>query len=102
MNLRHSLFRFQLKRKGGKEKRRRRRLPAALQGLMGEANLRFARGEFDEAIKMCMEVIRQFSHSPEPYQQYLADPHQVEASCFLGLVKPPLTLPTWSMLCPSP
>lgn len=60
--------RFQLKRKGGKEKRRRRRLPAALQGLMGEANLRFARGEFDEAIKMCMEVIRQFSHSPEPYQ----------------------------------
>lgn len=57
-----------MKRKGGKEKRRRRRLPAALQGLMGEANLRFARGEFDEAIKMCMEVIRQFSHSPEPYQ----------------------------------
>lgn len=62
------MYRFQLKRKGGKEKRRRRRLPAALQGLMGEANLRYARGEFDEAIKMCMEVIRQFSHSPEPYQ----------------------------------
>ncbi|XP_069973320.1 general transcription factor 3C polypeptide 3-like isoform X2 [Penaeus vannamei] len=60
--------RYQLKRKGGGEKRRRRRLPAALQGLMGEANLRYARQEYDEAIKMCMEVIRQFSHSPEPYQ----------------------------------
>ncbi|CAL4091725.1 unnamed protein product [Meganyctiphanes norvegica] len=60
--------RYQLKRKGGVEKRRRRRLPAALQGLMGEANLRYARCEYDEAIKMCMEVIRQYSHSPEPYQ----------------------------------
>ncbi|XP_068231271.1 general transcription factor 3C polypeptide 3 isoform X2 [Palaemon carinicauda] len=60
--------RYQLKRKGGGEKRRRRRLPAALQGLMGEANLRYARCDYDEAIKMCMEVIRQFSHSPEPYQ----------------------------------
>ncbi|KAK4321495.1 hypothetical protein Pmani_007691 [Petrolisthes manimaculis] len=60
--------RYQLKRKGGKEKRRRRRLPAALQGLMGEANLRYAHREYDEAIKMCMEVIRQFSHAPEPYQ----------------------------------
>nr|XP_053634455.1 general transcription factor 3C polypeptide 3-like isoform X2 [Cherax quadricarinatus] len=60
--------RYQLKRKSSREKRRRRRLPAALQGLMGEANLRYARCEYDEAIKMCMEVIRQFSHSPEPYQ----------------------------------
>ncbi|XP_076043588.1 general transcription factor 3C polypeptide 3 isoform X2 [Oratosquilla oratoria] len=61
--------RYQLKRRGAGEKRkRRRRLPAALQGLMGEANLRYARREYDEAIKMCMEVIRQFSHSPEPYQ----------------------------------
>ncbi|KAK7076939.1 General transcription factor IIIC, polypeptide 3 [Halocaridina rubra] len=60
--------RYQLKRKGSGEKRRRRRLPAALQGLMGEANLRYARCQYDEAIKMCMEVIRQFSHSPEPYQ----------------------------------
>lgn len=29
------------------------------EGLMGEANLRCARGETDDAIKLCMEVIRQ-------------------------------------------
>ena len=28
-------------------------------GLMGEANMQFARGEVNEAIRMCMEVIRQ-------------------------------------------
>ena len=28
-------------------------------GLMGEANLRFARGEKEDAIKLCMEVVRQ-------------------------------------------
>lgn len=26
---------------------------------MGEANLRFARGEWDDAVKLCMEVVRQ-------------------------------------------
>lgn len=26
---------------------------------MGEANLRFARGEVDLAVQMCMEIIRQ-------------------------------------------
>ena len=46
-------------------------MPAALQGLMGEANLRYARREYEEAIKMCMEIIRQFPHSPEPYQVIL-------------------------------
>lgn len=34
------------------------KLPRHLQGLMGEANMKFARGETDEAIKMCMEVVR--------------------------------------------
>ncbi|XP_066582788.1 uncharacterized protein [Prorops nasuta] len=46
-----------------KQKRKRRTLPPALQGLMGEANLRFARGDIDLATKICMEIIRQvFSH----------------------------------------
>lgn len=34
-------------------------MPKHLQGLMGEANLQFACGSTDEAIKMCMEIIRQ-------------------------------------------
>ena len=35
---------------------------------MGEANLRFARGDTDTAIRMCMEVIRQEPGVPEPFQ----------------------------------
>ena len=38
------------------------------QGLMGEANLRFAKGDQETAIKMCMEVIRQDPAAPEPFQ----------------------------------
>ena len=38
------------------------KLPKDLQGLMGEANLKFARGEATEAIKMCMEIIRLGNH----------------------------------------
>ena len=45
-----------------------KRLNPALQGLMGEANLRFARGDTDTAIRMCMEVVRQEPNAPEPYQ----------------------------------
>ena len=47
---------------------RKKRLDPALQGLMGEANLRFARGDTDTAIRMCMEVIRQEPGVPEPFQ----------------------------------
>ncbi|CAJ0938599.1 unnamed protein product [Ranitomeya imitator] len=46
-------------RKMMKAKRPRSKLPRALRGLMGEANIRFARGEAEEAILMCMEIIRQ-------------------------------------------
>ena len=35
---------------------------------MGEANLRFARGDHETAIRMCMEVIRQDPTAPEPFQ----------------------------------
>lgn len=53
-----------------KERRtkQRRKLPAALLGLMGEANLRFARGEPELAAQMCMEIIRQVPCAPEPFQ----------------------------------
>lgn len=47
--------------------RRRCVLPAALQGLMGEANLRYARGQNDLAEKICLEIIRQVPLAPEPF-----------------------------------
>ncbi|XP_053554531.1 general transcription factor 3C polypeptide 3 isoform X2 [Bombina bombina] len=50
-----------------REKRPRSKLPRALRGLMGEANIRFARGEKEEAIIMCMEIIRQAPLAYEPF-----------------------------------
>ncbi|CAG9772201.1 unnamed protein product [Ceutorhynchus assimilis] len=44
------------------------KLPPSLRGLMGEANIRFARGEIELSKKMCFEVIRQ---APEAYEPYL-------------------------------
>ena len=35
---------------------------------MGEANMKFAHGQSDETIKMCMEVIRQVPNAIEPFQ----------------------------------
>ena len=37
---------------------RRKKLDPALQGLMGEAHLRFARGDTENGKKMCLEIIR--------------------------------------------
>ncbi|XP_066140376.1 general transcription factor 3C polypeptide 3 [Euwallacea fornicatus] len=51
-----------------KEKKIASKLPPSIRGLMGEANLRFARGEVELAKKMCFEVIRQ---APEAYEPYL-------------------------------
>ncbi|MGH0161267.1 UNVERIFIED_CONTAM: hypothetical protein FKN15_053805 [Acipenser sinensis] len=42
-----------------KERCHRSKLPKALRGLMGEANIRYARGDKEDAITMCMEIIRQ-------------------------------------------
>lgn len=58
------------KRRGARDgvRKRRRILPPALQGLMGEANLRYARGEREMAVKMCLEIIRQVPTAPEPFQ----------------------------------
>ncbi|KAM7365490.1 hypothetical protein PAMP_016410 [Pampus punctatissimus] len=50
-----------------KERRNRSKLPRALRGLMGEANIRYARGEKDDAIMMCMEIIRQAPLAYEPF-----------------------------------
>ncbi|CAG0883453.1 unnamed protein product [Cyprideis torosa] len=54
--------------KGGVTRRKGRRLPPVLQGLLGEANLRFARGNSEEAITMCLEVVRQAPYAPESFQ----------------------------------
>ncbi|XP_046641592.1 general transcription factor 3C polypeptide 3-like [Daphnia pulicaria] len=45
-----------------------KRLPQLLQGLMGEANLRYARGENEDAINLCKEIIRQAPSYAEPFQ----------------------------------
>uniref|UniRef100_A0A8C4RBA8 General transcription factor IIIC, polypeptide 3 n=1 Tax=Eptatretus burgeri TaxID=7764 RepID=A0A8C4RBA8_EPTBU len=50
-----------------KERVPRSKLPKALRGLMGEANIRFARGDHEEAVKMCMEIIRQTPYAHEPF-----------------------------------
>lgn len=42
-------------------------LPVALQGLMGQANLCYARGEVAMAEKLCFEIIRQMPLAAEPY-----------------------------------
>lgn len=55
-------------RAGNRMRKRRGVLPPALQGLMGEANLRYARGERETAVKMCLEIIRQVPTAPEPFQ----------------------------------
>lgn len=48
-------------------RRKKRALPPVLQGLMGEANLRYARGDIELAAKICMEIIRQVPSAPEPF-----------------------------------
>lgn len=43
------------------------RLPRDLAGLMGQANVSFARGEHDDAILMCQEVIRLAPRCADPF-----------------------------------
>ncbi|KAM9766534.1 general transcription factor 3C polypeptide 3 isoform 2-T2 [Menidia menidia] len=50
-----------------KGRRHGSKLPQALRGLMGEANIRYARGEKEDAISMCMEIIRQAPLAYEPF-----------------------------------
>ncbi|XP_073993171.1 general transcription factor 3C polypeptide 3 [Rhodnius prolixus] len=50
-----------------KIKKTNRKLPPALKGLMGEANLRVAKGDNETAVKICLEIIRQVPIAPEPF-----------------------------------
>ncbi|CAB3241040.1 unnamed protein product [Arctia plantaginis] len=60
---------LQMKLEKGTHRRRKfARMPLGLTGLMGEANLRFVRGDKDTAEKMCHEIIKQVPTAPEPYQ----------------------------------
>lgn len=53
---------------GGLDKKPKRSvLPSALQGLMGEANLRCVRGDLKVAEKICLEIIRQMPLAVEPF-----------------------------------
>lgn len=51
-----------------KRTRRLTKLSPALIGLMGESNLRFARGDTKTAERMCHEIIKQLPTASEPYQ----------------------------------
>lgn len=71
MMSRRDAFRGQLSGSGTKDGRTYRRrkciLPPALQGLMGEANLCYARGDNELAKKVCLEIIRQVPLAAEPF-----------------------------------
>lgn len=72
-----------------KERRPRSKLPRALRGLMGEANIRYARGEKDDAILMCMEIIRQAPFAYEPFStlaMIYEDEGDVEKALQFGLI----------------
>lgn len=57
-----------VKKKGRCAGVRRKKLDPALKGLMGEAHLRFAKGDNENGKKMCLEIIRQDPSAPEPFQ----------------------------------
>lgn len=55
------------KSSGCSTKKHKKTLPLALQGLMGQANLCYARGDVQIAEKLCLEIIRQAPMAAEPY-----------------------------------
>lgn len=61
-------FQEELQKAKKRNRCRHNRLPRDLQGLVGEANLRFAQGDHEVAIKMCMDVIVLAPLCPEPFQ----------------------------------
>ncbi|XP_041120613.1 general transcription factor 3C polypeptide 3 isoform X1 [Polyodon spathula] len=72
-----------------KERRHRSKLPKALRGLMGEANIRYARGDKEDAITMCMEIIRQAPLAYEPFStlaMIYEDQGDMEKSLQFGLI----------------
>lgn len=72
-----------------RERRHRSKLPRALRGLMGEANIRYARGEKEDAILMCMEIIRQAPLAYEPFStlaMIYEDQGDMEKALQFGLI----------------
>ncbi|XP_056157326.1 general transcription factor 3C polypeptide 3 [Lampris incognitus] len=72
-----------------KERRHRSKLTRALRGLMGEANIRYARGEKEDAILMCMEIIRQAPLAYEPFStlaMIYEDDEDMEKALQFGLI----------------
>ncbi|KAG9262313.1 general transcription factor 3C polypeptide 3 isoform X1 [Astyanax mexicanus] len=72
-----------------RERRPRSKLPRALRGLMGEANIRYARGDKEDAILMCMEIIRQAPLAYEPFStlaMIYEDQGDMEKALQFGLI----------------
>jgi general transcription factor 3C polypeptide 3 (transcription factor C subunit 4) len=68
---------------------RRSKLPRDLAGLMGQANVCFARGEHNDAIIMCQEIIRQAPRCSEPFislAEYFSDKDEEEKAEQLYLI----------------
>lgn len=92
------------RRKGKRSTQRASRLPKDLQGLMGEANLCFARGDHEDAIKMCMEVIRLVPRAPEPFQtlgmlyEEMGDPAKALQFSLIGAHLSPDDADEWARL----
>ncbi|XP_054719964.1 general transcription factor 3C polypeptide 3-like [Uloborus diversus] len=61
-------YQMELKNKKKRTRRKMCHLPKELEGLMGAANLNFAKGNTEDAIKMCMELIRTAPTAQEPFQ----------------------------------
>ncbi|KTG38746.1 hypothetical protein cypCar_00027147, partial [Cyprinus carpio] len=83
------------------ERRHRSKLPRALRGLMGEANIRYARGEKEDAILMCMEIIRQAPVAYEPFStmaMIYEDQGDMEKALQFGLIAAHLN-PSDSIKC---
>lgn len=56
---------------------RKTRLPRDLAGLMGQANVSFARGEYNDAILMCQEVIRLAPRCADPFISLAEHYHEI-------------------------
>ncbi|XP_049520458.1 general transcription factor 3C polypeptide 3 isoform X2 [Dermacentor silvarum] len=84
--------------------RKGRGLPRDLQGLVGQANLCFARGSYHDAVKMCMEVVRLAPRAAEPFQtlgmiyEALGEPQRALQFSLIGAYLSPQDADEWSRL----
>ncbi|KAL4236006.1 General transcription factor IIIC [Mactra antiquata] len=56
------------KRKKLKNRRKKHDLPPLLESAMGEVNMTFAQGKYQEAIEQCLEIVRQAPDASKPFQ----------------------------------